>query len=581
MCTRSIGTSIAMVCIFCLIAQSDEIESSVVKKPKKYPKYCNTTYLLEEYLKKNRTLQPILPTYLRTCYNYRPIETNGCLIDGVGLWGFPERNKVKLSEDNFPMYQYTYGAYFARHANGCSMMYVQLIVDGKEFRRFYNELDVEDYNIYMSEFGWFKRSYYGKIFEVRLYKFPGGQLLNQQKFIMPKDECEMEAMWSAIDYWREHKATKEGKNCPLFSSNMMIVLGEEFCNHALKEDKQNIARINTTMRKYLKWVDCKVYFNTEEISNEYKNREELSSLYVYWVPITIFCVIIIVAGLVSQKYRKKFSNSYTFTQTIPTQETFPQIQDTFSRLDCSSVLLLHRPGCDILDQVVRDLLQILSCYDITIECPLLEMSHIDAQGGLQNVIRNNVEKCSVILLFITETVEEPHMNHKSFNCTLSLLEGNLKKTSRVVPIYLDDLKDIQKEFPRFLISAHNVGYKIPNQLKDLTEFLKGKYFQQSKEGKKSVEFTINRLKNQIKRYCKETHKDCCKERCLQGQLTEDKSELWSASSAVTSKRLENLNNPNGLPCPGLLPTTQSVLDSPLINKRIEEWMENRLETVES
>ena len=65
-------------------------------------------------------------------------------------------------------------------------------------------------------------------------------------------------------------------------------------------------------------------------------------------------------------------------------------------------MVIHRPGCDLLDTFVRDLAFIIHSYDITVTSPLLEMSNIDAEGGLASYIQRNVLKCSYILILVTQ-----------------------------------------------------------------------------------------------------------------------------------------------------------------------------------
>lgn len=67
-----------------------------------------------------------------------------------------------------------------------------------------------------------------------------------------------------------------------------------------------------------------------------------------------------------------------------------------------SIMILHRPGCDYLDTFVRDLSFIIYSYDIKVTSPLLEMSNIDAQGGLASYISRNIDTCTYVLVLVTE-----------------------------------------------------------------------------------------------------------------------------------------------------------------------------------
>ena len=104
-------------------------------------------------------------------------------------------------------------------------------------------------------------------------------------------------------------------------------------------------------------------------------------------------------------------------------------------------MILHRPGCDHLDTFVRDLSFIIHSYDIKVTSPLLEMSNIDAQGGLASYITRNIDTCTYVLVLITEHTPGSLMyryiillilasKRKGGDCTIQ--EGEVKSNYLVV-----------------------------------------------------------------------------------------------------------------------------------------------------
>lgn len=67
-------------------------------------------------------------------------------------------------------------------------------------------------------------------------------------------------------------------------------------------------------------------------------------------------------------------------------------------------MVLHRPGCDILDRLVRDFSFVIQSYGFEVTSPLLEMSQIDAEGGIATYIQRNIDKCTYILVIVTDNV---------------------------------------------------------------------------------------------------------------------------------------------------------------------------------
>lgn len=65
-------------------------------------------------------------------------------------------------------------------------------------------------------------------------------------------------------------------------------------------------------------------------------------------------------------------------------------------------MIIHRPGCDLLDAFVRDLAYVLKSFDIDATCALLEQSSIDAQGGIASYTQKYIDSSDYIFILLTE-----------------------------------------------------------------------------------------------------------------------------------------------------------------------------------
>lgn len=67
-----------------------------------------------------------------------------------------------------------------------------------------------------------------------------------------------------------------------------------------------------------------------------------------------------------------------------------------------TVMLLSRPGCDLMDTLLRDLAYILKSNGIQITFSLLEQSELDAEGGISSYLQRNIDTCDYILIMFTD-----------------------------------------------------------------------------------------------------------------------------------------------------------------------------------
>ena len=65
-------------------------------------------------------------------------------------------------------------------------------------------------------------------------------------------------------------------------------------------------------------------------------------------------------------------------------------------------MLLSRPGCELMDTLLRDLAYILKSNGIQITFSLLEQSELDAEGGISSYLQRNIDTCDYILIMFTD-----------------------------------------------------------------------------------------------------------------------------------------------------------------------------------
>jgi len=65
-------------------------------------------------------------------------------------------------------------------------------------------------------------------------------------------------------------------------------------------------------------------------------------------------------------------------------------------------MILHRPGCELMDILLRDLAYILNSYGIEVRLSLLEQSELDAAGGISSYLQRNIDCCDYVLVMFSD-----------------------------------------------------------------------------------------------------------------------------------------------------------------------------------
>lgn len=65
-------------------------------------------------------------------------------------------------------------------------------------------------------------------------------------------------------------------------------------------------------------------------------------------------------------------------------------------------MILHRPGCEVLECFVLELTGLLRSYGIEVKTILCEQTLVDSEGGIASYMQRNVFRCDYVLILLTE-----------------------------------------------------------------------------------------------------------------------------------------------------------------------------------
>lgn len=86
-------------------------------------------------------------------------------------------------------------------------------------------------------------------------------------------------------------------------------------------------------------------------------------------------------------------------------------------LEATSVVIIHRPGCEEVELLVVDFAGLLKSYGIDVRMTLLEQTMVDAVGGIAYYMQKNIQQCDFVLILLTEPAG------KTFTQNTSTLTG--------------------------------------------------------------------------------------------------------------------------------------------------------------
>ena len=118
----------------------------------------------------------------------------------------------------------------------------------------------------------------------------------------------------------------------------------------------------------------------------------------------------------------------------------------------------------------------------------------------------------------TYFLELIHSKHKPYEFSLKMLSGLAfqdYKSLNCIPLYLKDFRDILPEVPLFLVAGHSRGFKIPQQINNFLQAIKGCPIKSCVTDEDRVKFFSDRISKECQKFHNGSHEKCCKERCFQ------------------------------------------------------------------
>lgn len=255
-------------------------------------------------------------------------------------------------------------------------------------------------------------------------------------------------------------------------------------------------------------------------------------------------------------YRRRKKNKSHVNHRIYQEEDAIQSQEDLNRKETPSVMILNRPGCELLEIFLRDFAFILQSYGIDVKLALLEQNHLDAEGGIASYMQKYVNECDYILIMFSEKTEEHNKmpKHRPYEFTLKMLSGLAfyqNDCSRYLPLYLTPYEKVVDFLPSFLNSSTTFGYQLPKDVQKLIRRLTGKKkLKVTPERSAKDKYFLERMESKLISICENQHPHCTRENCIKGMLNasvENLSSIWPSTIKSKWQSSQSLNSTSTRP----------------------------------
>ncbi|XP_057313759.1 uncharacterized protein LOC130655075 [Hydractinia symbiolongicarpus] len=255
-------------------------------------------------------------------------------------------------------------------------------------------------------------------------------------------------------------------------------------------------------------------------------------------------------------YKRKKKNKNHINHRIYQEEDAIQSQENLNEKETPSVMILNRPGCELLEIFLRDFAFILQSYGIEVKLALLEQNHLDAEGGIASYMQKYVNECDYILIMFSEKTEEHNKmpKHKPYEFTLKMLSGlafHQNDCSRYLPLYLTSYEKVVDLLPSFLNSSTTFGYQLPKDVQKLIRRFTGKKkLKVTPERAAKDKYFLERMESRLISICENQHPHCTRENCRKGMLNasvENLSSIWPSTINSKWQSSQSLNSTSTRP----------------------------------
>ncbi|XP_057289970.1 uncharacterized protein LOC130612641 [Hydractinia symbiolongicarpus] len=284
--------------------------------------------------------------------------------------------------------------------------------------------------------------------------------------------------------------------------------------------------------------------SNQETTNQEESKDH--SLTITFISVSILFILLVSAAYLVVRYRRKSTILLAKSQDCLETQRFVQVSKSDN--GGTSVMILNRPGCELLEEFLCDFAFVLSSYGISVKMALLEQNEIDADGGIASYMQKHINKCDYILIMCTENTNEKEeiIKHRPYEFALKIIGGlafHQNDSSRYIPMYLSSYKESVNIIPSFLNASTSFGYQLPQDMKKLLlRITTEEQFQATSERTVKDEFFINRMNEHRRKIITKEHPHCIKEYCTKGTNygsivnlsslwpTTDQSSKWSTFS---------------------------------------------------
>ncbi|XP_057302955.1 uncharacterized protein LOC130638053 isoform X1 [Hydractinia symbiolongicarpus] len=366
---------------------------------------------------------------------------------------------------------------------------------------------------------------------INVTQIPSGQT---QTLIIQKtpSKCEI----AAVTFSRTN-AEKAFSNClkpPGFSEikNSMSKVCKHFSNDIIKVTRYlNQSKLTQN--------HCRlVPFNFSAEGKLTKKSQIKTHIIVVSIGGLLIILILVVFNIV-RKIKQNFIGSHKWSRESRKKDfgfKEEEKHDTITR-----VMILNRPGCELLDTLMRDLALVLKAYGIDVKLSLLEQSQIDAEGGISSYIQRNIDSCDYVLILFTEhNKEHTSSKHRPYEFALKLITAmayHQNSSFQFIPLYLTSYDKAITLIPSFLLATQDAGYRIPKNIMSLvTRLSGGKKPIKSKEMLPKLNFFLNRMRATCKKVESKKHKECSEGDCDKGALYDSVSNLSSVFASTAPSK---------------------------------------------
>ncbi|XP_057296786.1 uncharacterized protein LOC130625701 [Hydractinia symbiolongicarpus] len=320
-------------------------------------------------------------------------------------------------------------------------------------------------------------------------------------------------------------------------------------------EKHNFDKVKVTdmLNKKLEVTENCSFLLTKTEPNEGEDLQKDYLMAIVVLCIGLFFILLLtVACFVKGHAKRSRAISYD------SKEEQKMIESKNSVDGSTSVMILNRPGCELLEVFLRDFAFVLSSYGVKVKMSLLEQSEIDAEGGIASYMQKHINECDYILIMCTENTNEHNVisRHRPYEFAVRMIGGlafHQNDSSRYIPIYLSSYKEAVKFIPSFVNASMSFGYQVPKDIKKLLlRITSEKQLQTTADRTAKDKFFINKMENQRKKIMKEQHLNCIKEYCTKGMChgsvvnlssiwpTTVHSSKWSSSDSVAKNIVDDI-----------------------------------------